>query len=153
LSSPPPDDDDRDERAVEVSPESGGREARKSRSTKPKRSFEQAIGEIERIVADLEGGKLELAQSLEKYQTGIGTLKECYTILEGAERQISLLAGFDADGNAITEPFEESLMSVQDKQSARSSRRSSPKRSSPKPDNDRDGDVDTAGEGFRGGLF
>ena len=33
-------------------------------------------------------------------------LKQCYELLERAERRIELLCGVDADGNPITEPFE-----------------------------------------------
>ena len=93
---------------------------------KSKRTFEQAVAEVEEIVGRLEGGKLELAQSLEEYQRGIGTLKECYELLSDAERRITLLSGFDADGNPITEPFGEEAMSDEVKQSTRSARRSAP---------------------------
>jgi exodeoxyribonuclease VII small subunit len=93
---------------------------------KSKRTFEQAVAEVEEIVGRLEGGKLELAQSLEEYQRGIGTLKECYELLADAERRITLLSGFDADGNPVTEPFGEEAMSDEVKQSTRSARRSAP---------------------------
>ena len=93
---------------------------------KSKRTFEQAVAEVEEIVGRLEGGKLELAQSLEEYQRGIGTLKECYELLSDAERRITLLSGFDADGNPITEPFGEEAMSDEVKQATRSARRSAP---------------------------
>ena len=93
---------------------------------KSKRTFEQALGEVEEIVAKLEGGKLELAQSLDEYQRGIGTLKECYELLADAERRITLLSGFDADGNPVTEPFEEKSMTTEMKQASRSARRSAP---------------------------
>jgi exodeoxyribonuclease VII small subunit len=95
-------------------------------SAKSKRTFEQALEEVEEIVSKLEGGKLELAQSLDEYQRGIGTLKECYEILADAERRITLLSGFDADGNPVTEPFEEQPMTTEAKQAARSVRRSAP---------------------------
>jgi exodeoxyribonuclease VII small subunit len=95
-------------------------------SAKNKRTFEQALEEVEEIVSKLEGGKLELAQSLDEYQRGIGTLKECYELLADAERRITLLSGFDADGNPVTEPFEEQPMTTEAKQSARSARRSAP---------------------------
>ena len=91
------------------------------------RSFEQAIAEVEGIVAKLEGGKLELAQSLDEYQRGIGTLKECYELLNSAERRITLLSGFDADGNPVTESFDEPALTTEQKQGSRSARRSAPK--------------------------
>ena len=94
-------------------------------ATKNKRTFEQAITDVEEIVAKLEGGKLELATSLDEYQRGIGTLKECYELLSSAERRITLLSGFDIDGNPVTEPFGEQPMSTEEKQAARPARRSS----------------------------
>lgn len=87
------------------------------------RSFECALAEVEAIVARLENGQLELAESLDQYQRGIETLKECHQLLAGAERRITLLSGFDADGNPVTTPFDEAEMSLSEKQSRRGSRR------------------------------
>lgn len=87
------------------------------------RSFECALAEVEEIVARLENGQLELAESLDQYQRGIETLKECHQLLAGAERRITLLSGFDADGNPVTTPFDEAEMSLSEKQSRRGSRR------------------------------
>jgi exodeoxyribonuclease VII small subunit len=95
-------------------------------ASKSKRTFEQAIAEVEEIVSKLEGGKLELANSLDEYQRGIGTLKECYELLSSAERRVTLLSGFDIDGNPITEPFGDQPMTTEEKQAARPARRSSP---------------------------
>jgi len=122
-------DDDRDGKTTEHEPTSNKvTTAAKARAvSKPKRSFEQAIAEVEEIVSKLEGGRLGLSQSLDEYQRGVGTLKECYELLEVAERRVTLLSGFDADGNPVTEPFEEEAMTIQQKQAARSSRRSAPK--------------------------
>lgn len=87
------------------------------------RSFECALAEVEAIVGRLENGQLELAESLDQYQRGIETLKECHQLLAGAERRITLLSGFDADGNPVTSPFDEAEMSLSEKQSRRGSRR------------------------------
>lgn len=99
----------------------------RSSTGKTKLTFEQAIAEVEEIVARLESGKLELAQSLDEYQRGIGTLKECHELLHAAERRITLLSGFDADGNPVTEPFDEPTLSTEEKQASRSARRSAGK--------------------------
>lgn len=87
------------------------------------RRFETALGEVESIVSRLEGGQLDLADSLEQYQRGIQTLQECHRLLAGAERQITLLSGFDADGNPVTEPFDQSDASPSEKQARRGKRR------------------------------
>lgn len=97
-----------------------------SESTDPiePRSFEQAIADVEHIVGQLESGKLDLSRSLDEYQRGVATLKECYELLSQAERRITLLSGFDADGNPISEPFEQSATTLDGKQKNRASRRS-----------------------------
>jgi len=118
--------------------------------TKSKRTFEQAVAEVEQIVSKLESGKLELAQSLDEYQRGVGTLNECYKLLENAERRITLLSGFDADGNPVTEPFEEASMTIQEKQTARSTRRSIPKT---RVTTDLENSSATEGEDIPEGLF
>jgi len=87
------------------------------------RSFECALAEVEEIVGRLENGQLDLAASLDQYQRGIETLKECHQLLAVAERRITLLSGFDADGNPVTSPFDEADMSLSEKQSRRGSRR------------------------------
>jgi exodeoxyribonuclease VII small subunit len=71
-------------------------------------SFEQALAGLERVVADLEGGDLPLAESLAAYEAGVVRLRACHAELEHAERRIELLSGIDAQGNPITRPFDES---------------------------------------------
>ncbi|MCG8653591.1 MAG: exodeoxyribonuclease VII small subunit [Pirellulales bacterium] len=69
--------------------------------------FESALAEVERIVSELENGQLDLTESLRQYERGVRRLKSCHAILEAAERQVTLLSGFDADGNPVTEPLAE----------------------------------------------
>jgi exodeoxyribonuclease VII small subunit len=87
------------------------------------RRFEVALREIEQIVDRLEGGELDLDDSLDQYQKGIETLKECHALLGNAERKITLLSGFDTDGNPIETPFDESEMTLDEKQASRGVRR------------------------------
>jgi exodeoxyribonuclease VII small subunit len=70
--------------------------------------FEQSLARLEEIVRDLEDGQLTLEAALAKYETGVGLLKSCYEKLTVAEAKISLLAGMDAEGNPILEPFDHS---------------------------------------------
>jgi exodeoxyribonuclease VII small subunit len=74
----------------------------------PEVDFEQSIALLEEIVRDLEDGQLTLEAALGKYEAGVGLLKLCYEKLTAAETRISLLAGIDADGKPILEPFEHS---------------------------------------------
>ena len=69
-------------------------------------SFEQALGELEKIVTDLETGNLGLAESLARYEQGVNHLKRCQSELDRAERRIDLLCGMDAQGNPVTETFD-----------------------------------------------
>lgn len=94
----------------------------KKRGAKPRR-FESALQEIEQIVSSLEMGQLDLDEALSQYQQGIKTLQECQRLLAQAERKITLLSGFDAEGNAVEAEFDEAEMSLDEKQSQRTSRR------------------------------
>ena len=68
--------------------------------------FETSLAEVEQIVAKLESGELGLTESLEQYETGIKQLKRCHALLDAAEQRVSLLSGFDADGNPVAPPIE-----------------------------------------------
>lgn len=85
-----------------------------SDASNPPIDFETSLGEIEQIVRDLESGNLTLDDSLKQYEHAVGKMRQCYRLLEVAERKISVLAGFDAHGNPITKPIDgpESDMSV-----------------------------------------
>ena len=87
-------------------------------------TFEQSLERLEKIVERLEGGQLTLSESLAQYEHGVKYLQYCYRQLERAERKIELLAGVDAEGRVKSQPFEESDMSLEEKQAARSRRRS-----------------------------
>ena len=62
-------------------------------STPPPPSFEEAITELERIVADMEGDALSLEQGLARYQRGVTLLKQCRETLGAAEQRILKLEG------------------------------------------------------------
>lgn len=86
-------------------------------------SFEKALSSLEQIVHDLEEGKLGLTESLGRYEEGVKLLKQCYTMLEQAERRIELLSGVDAAGNPIAEPFDHEATLAVDKEGLPRSRR------------------------------
>jgi exodeoxyribonuclease VII small subunit len=88
--------------------------------------FEECLGELEAIVAELESGKLGLSDALARYEQGVKHLKSCHDLLERVERKIELLSGMDAEGNPITEPFDEQEhVSLEEKAAARGRRRTS----------------------------
>ena len=70
-----------------------------------KESFETYLGQVDEAVKALEGGKLKLEDSIEKYETGIKALRQCYTILDQAEKKIQLLVK-EKDGTLSAKDFE-----------------------------------------------
>ncbi len=87
--------------------------------------FDSLLVEIEDIVEQLEQGDLSLSQSLQNYETAVGKLKLCHEVLNDAEQRISLLSGFDADGNPVLEVMESSQdETLANKQANRGRRRS-----------------------------
>jgi exodeoxyribonuclease VII small subunit len=52
--------------------------------------FEAALGELEQIVQNMEGGRLPLEESLEAYRRGTELLKHCQQQLAEAERKIQV---------------------------------------------------------------
>jgi len=75
--------------------------------------FEDAMKELEDVVARLEKGELSLEESLRLYERGIALARLCHGKLEEAEGKIELLmkdargdAVLDAKGRPKTKPFE-----------------------------------------------
>ena len=55
--------------------------------------LEEALEDLERIVSELEKGKMGLEESLNLYEKGMKLVKLCNARLEGAERRIESLTG------------------------------------------------------------
>ncbi len=70
----------------------------------PPKSFEDALQELEQILADIEGGELGLEESLVKYERGNFLIHHCRGVLGQAEKQIELL-GKSADGGLTVTPM------------------------------------------------
>jgi exodeoxyribonuclease VII small subunit len=112
-------------------------------------SFEESLEELEKIVAELESGKLGLSDALARYEQGVKHLKACQQLLEHAERKIELLSGIDADGNPITRPFDEAeLDALEAKAAARGQRRTTIAKASAVKITVRGDDVDDPGRLF-----
>jgi len=117
-------------------------------------NFEEALDRLETIVRRLEDGDVGLSEALAHYEQGVSLLKNCYQLLENAERRIELLSGVDAEGNAVTAPFDDQAThDAEAPADARGRRRSKPGRKSASkggdaPEASRENDVDESG-----GLF
>ena len=68
-------------------------------------SFEEAISNLEKIVSELENGKLSLDETIKKYEDGMKLSKKCNDILDNAEKKITILTK-DSNGDiTITGTF------------------------------------------------
>ena len=56
-----------------------------------KENFETSLMNLERIVAELESGKLSLEDSLERYRHGIDLIKNCNDLISNAEKEVAKL--------------------------------------------------------------
>jgi exodeoxyribonuclease VII small subunit len=54
-------------------------------------TYEEALGELERLVAAMEGGQLPLDRLLESYKRGADLLTFCRNRLEAVEEQVKVL--------------------------------------------------------------
>jgi exodeoxyribonuclease VII small subunit len=69
-------------------------------------SFEQALAELERIVAELESGQAPLERSIEMYERGALLKSHCETRLKAAQLRVEKIV-VGANGEAVrTEPAE-----------------------------------------------
>jgi exodeoxyribonuclease VII small subunit len=69
-----------------------------------KKTFEQAMKQLEQIVQDLESGDLALEKALKKFEEGIQLSQFCAKKLDETEKKITLLVE-DEQGNLAESPF------------------------------------------------
>jgi exodeoxyribonuclease VII small subunit len=69
-----------------------------------KKSFEDAMESLEKIVHELESGDLSLEKAMERFEEGIKLSKFCAAKLDETEKKITLLTVQD-DGNVSEAPF------------------------------------------------
>ena len=72
------------------------------------KNFEDALRELEKILAEIEGGEVGLEESLVKYERGNFLIQHCRGILGSAEKQIEVLTK-QADGELKAEPMDETV--------------------------------------------
>ena len=96
-------------------------------------SFEAALARLETVVHELEEGRIGLAEALARYEEGVILLRQCFGLLESAERQIELLTGVDAAGNPIVEPFDDTASTERAEQGVPRSRSRTATPKKPRP--------------------
>ena len=69
-----------------------------------KKTFEQAMKQLEQIVQELETGDMPLETALKKFEEGIQLSKFCTEKLDESEKRITILMQ-DAAGNISDMPF------------------------------------------------
>jgi len=70
----------------------------------PKKTFEDAMTQLEKIVQELESGDLSLEKALKKFEEGVRLSKFCFDKLEETEKKITLLTT-DPNGNMTESRF------------------------------------------------
>lgn len=88
--------------------------------------FEEAMGELEGIVRQLEEGQIGLNEALQQYEKGVKLLRQCYDLLQQAERRIELLSGVDADGKPVCTPLEDVPTALNQEARTQPNRRNEP---------------------------
>lgn len=69
-------------------------------STDEKRTFEEALSELEEHVRRLDGGDLELEESLKTFESGVKLIRECSELLDDAEQRITELTSDPSETEA-----------------------------------------------------
>ena len=69
-----------------------------------KKTFEDSMSQLEKIVEDLEDGDLPLETAIKKFEEGVRLSRFCFDKLEETEKKVSLLLQ-DQNGNLIEKPF------------------------------------------------
>jgi exodeoxyribonuclease VII small subunit len=70
-----------------------------------KKTFEQAMKQLEQIVQELESGDLALEKAIKKFEEGMQLSKFCARKLDETEKQVTLLMR-DASGGVSAVAFE-----------------------------------------------
>ena len=68
--------------------------------------FEVSLASLEKIVAELESGQLTLSDSIQRYEQGVGLLRQCHAALDQVQQKIELLTAVDRAGQPTTRPLD-----------------------------------------------
>ncbi len=69
-----------------------------------KKTFEQIMAELTRVVEELEQGGPDLDRALSLFEQGVKLTKECQKILDQAEQKVTRLVQSE-EGEIIEKPF------------------------------------------------
>jgi exodeoxyribonuclease VII small subunit len=83
-----------------------------SEAQRDERTFEESLLELERMVRELEDGRLGLEDALTRYEQGVKLIKSCSQQLREAEQRIQMLMGVDDEQQPILQPFKHEATAV-----------------------------------------
>ena len=66
-----------------------------------KRTFEQALSDLETHVRKLDGGELALEDSLATFESGVRLVRECSELLDDAEQRVTELTESPAEEEVV----------------------------------------------------
>ena len=69
-----------------------------------KKTFEQTLNTLEKIVDELEGGDLPLEKALKKFDEGMALSRQCSAMLDETEKKVTQLLG-DSQSGDFEAPF------------------------------------------------
>ena len=73
---------------------------KKDKNQISKLNFEQAIGELTKLVGSIEQGDIPLEDSIKQYEKGMSLIKHCRQILKTAEQRIEKISAQPSEGEA-----------------------------------------------------
>ena len=68
-------------------------------------NLEKSLGDLEKLVEELESGDLPLEKAMKKFEQGIKLTRECQTALKDVEQKVEILV--QSAGGESLEMFEE----------------------------------------------
>ncbi len=69
-----------------------------------KKSFEQSMSQLEKIVESLESGDLPLEKAMKKFEEGVKLSNYCSEVLDETEKKVSILLK-NSDGEVVENDF------------------------------------------------
>lgn len=65
-------------------------------------NFEKSLAELELTIKEMEGGRLSLEESLQRFERGVNLIRQCQQVLKQAEQKVEMLvAGENTSGKDV----------------------------------------------------
>ncbi|MHB1524709.1 MAG: exodeoxyribonuclease VII small subunit [Candidatus Dormibacteria bacterium] len=63
--------------------------------------YETALAELDQVLVRLEDGRVPLEEAMAIYERGVGLVRRCSVLLDGAEQRVTELSGGDLEETAF----------------------------------------------------